>query len=307
MLDYALPVIAAVLLWWASTGVILYLDGLPKATFRWSMLAASVLAGLALWGMASVRDDTTPFGAYAAFAFGLAIWGWQTMTFYMGYITGPRTTPCPPDLTGWARFIAACETNITHELVIVAGALVTIAVVADGSNWIGVWTYLVLWWMHLSGKLNVFLGVRNLAEEFIPDHLGYLRSYMSRKPMNLLFPVSVTVSTVVTAWLVMAAAASPPGSFEAIGCTLLATLMALAVLEHWLLVLPLPSMALWTWSLSSRPDTGSSKHDTSTEVGRTPNTRTIFIVAAQSSAASSADTSKENRRPLKPLFTEVVR
>ena len=43
-------------------------------------------------------------------------------------------------------------------------------------------------------ELNVFLGVRNLNEQFLPKHLRYLGSYLVQKPMNLLFPLSVTVS-----------------------------------------------------------------------------------------------------------------
>lgn len=265
MLEFGLAALAAIVLWWLSTGVIIYLDGLPRGTFRWSMLGASLLGLVALAVMIATRDVATPAGAYLAFTCGLVAWGWQAMSFYMGYITGPRTTPCPTHLAGWARFFAAAETNVTHELVIAAGALVLVALIGDGANQLGLWTYLVLWWMHLSGKLNVFLGVPNLSEEFIPEHLAYLRSYMTRRPMNLLFPVSVTVSTLVTAWLVREALTHPPASYEATAFTLLATLMLLAVLEHWLLVLPLPAMALWTWSLTSRtndhqPDVGAIGH-----------------------------------------------
>lgn len=254
MLEFALAAAAAIALWWASTGVILYLDGLPVSTFRWSMIGGSLLALAAIWGLVASSTEATPAGAYIAFTCGLIAWGWQTMSFYMGYITGPRKTPCPPGLTGLPRFLAAAATNVSHEAAIVAGALLIATLTADAPNQFGLWTYLVLWWMHLSGKLNVYFGVPNLSEEFIPEHLGYLRSYMRKQPMNLLFPVSVTVSTLITAWLAVLAASHPTGSFEAIGNTLLATMMALAVLEHWLLVLPLPAMALWNWSLASRKD-----------------------------------------------------
>lgn len=264
LFEYGLPVLAAILLWWASTGVIIYLDGLPRWTFRWSMLGASIVAIAALYGLAMTRDMATPAGAVIGFSCGLIVWGWQAMTFYMGYITGPRTTPCPPHLNGWRRFLAAAETNITHELAIAAGALLLVSVLADSANQTGLWTYVVLWWMHLSGKLNVFLGVPNLSEEFIPEHLAYLRSYMARRPMNLLFPVSVTISTLVTAWIAQAAMAAPAGSYEAIALTLVGVLMALAVLEHWLLVLPLPAMALWTWSLSSRAIEAPTERRTTT-------------------------------------------
>ena len=51
--------------------------------------------------------------------------------------------------------------------------------------------------MHQSAKLNMFFGVPNLGEEMLPEHLRYLASFMTRRPMNMFFPVSVTVSTIV--------------------------------------------------------------------------------------------------------------
>lgn len=269
MSDIALPVLFALILWWASTGVIMFLDGLPKRTFKWSMIAATALVALCLYRIAATADETTATSAYAAFAYGLIAWGWHAMTFYFGLITGPRRTPCPEGLAGWARFRAASGTSIHHELAIAAGMIVILGLVGDGANATATWTYLVLWWMHMSGKLNVFLGVPNLAEEFIPEHLAYLRSYMRRRPMNLLFPVSVTVSTVITVMLVERAAAAPAGSFEAVQAWLVATLMVLAVLEHWFLVLPLPAMALWSWSLASR-DVPRGEEDQSATPAKPP-------------------------------------
>ena len=40
----------------------------------------------------------------------------------------------------------------------------------------------------------------------------------------------------------------------AVGATLLAALAGLALLEHWLLVLPVPDQALWQWALAPRRD-----------------------------------------------------
>jgi hypothetical protein len=105
--------------------------------------------------------------------------------------------------------------------------------------------------MHESARLNVLLGVQNLSEEFVPEHLAFLRGFLSRKSMNLLFPVSVTVSTVVAVLIVQRAAAAPAG-FETTGLTLLAALLALGILEHWFLVVPLPSGKLWAWSIERR-------------------------------------------------------
>ena len=58
------------------------------------------------------------------------------------------------------------------------------------------WTFIVLWWMHQSARLNVFLGVSNLNAEFLPEHLAHIRSFFRSAPMNLLFPFSVTLSTI---------------------------------------------------------------------------------------------------------------
>ena len=78
--------------------------------------------------------------------------------------------------------------------------------------------------------------------------------------MNLLFPISVTASTILTGMLIGNAAASDALPHEVAGSTFLATLMALAVLEHWFLVLPMPSAELWTWGLASR------KHESEAQV-----------------------------------------
>jgi putative photosynthetic complex assembly protein 2 len=105
--------------------------------------------------------------------------------------------------------------------------------------------------MRLSAKFNVFLGVPNLTEEFLPDGLAFLKSYFRKRPMNLLFPVSITASTIAT-WLLVDQAISGTTGLAVAGFTMLAALMALAVLEHWFLVLPLPVATLWRWGLTSR-------------------------------------------------------
>jgi hypothetical protein len=61
----------------------------------------------------------------------------------------------------------------------------------------------------------------------------------------MFFPFSVTISTVVTALLVQRAVSAGNAQIETIGYTMLATLMALAVVEHWFLVAPMNGNALW--------------------------------------------------------------
>jgi putative photosynthetic complex assembly protein 2 len=250
--EHGLPVLYALFLWWFSTGLILYLDGLPRRTFRWTMLGTTALAALALYGLAVSSSDTTLTGTYVAFTSGLMVWAWHETSFLMGFVTGSRTTPCAHGCRGWRHFVHAVETILYHELAIAASAVAVVALTWGGANQVGTWTFLLLWGMRLSAKLNVFLGVPNLTEEFLPAHLHYLKSFLTKKPMNLLFPVSVTVSTVIAGFLVMQATAAEALLFEAAAFTFLAALMVLAILEHWFLVLPLPDAALWRGALSSR-------------------------------------------------------
>jgi hypothetical protein len=103
--------------------------------------------------------------------------------------------------------------------------------------------------MNLSARLNLFLGVRNLNAEFLPERLGYLACFLRNRRMNPLFPFSVAVAALVTILLARAATGEGVDAHEVAGFTIVTTLMALATLEHGFLMLPLPSAALWAWSL----------------------------------------------------------
>jgi putative photosynthetic complex assembly protein 2 len=253
MILFADASLFALFVWWFSTGAILFLDGLPRRTFKYSMAGATVLAVAALWGLRLSAGDATPHGAFISFACGLSVWAWQEISFYMGIVTGPRKKLCEEGCAGWKHFGHALGVSLWHEISIVLFALVVVAVSWGGANQVGMWTFMVLWWMHESARLNVMLGVRNLNEEFLPDHLFYLRSFLRKRPMNVLFPVSVTVSTAVCAMMLHYALAPGASEFTETGMSLLAAMMALAILEHWFLVLPFPTSILWRWGLASRP------------------------------------------------------
>jgi putative photosynthetic complex assembly protein 2 len=248
---HGIPVLLTLFIWWFSTGVILYLDGLPKRTYRWSFLGTSVIAVAAFAGLIATRDITSVSAAYIAFTCAILIWGWQEMGFLMGYITGTRNAPCPARTTESQRFIFATQAIIYHELALIATGLVIVAFTWGSANQVGGFTYFILWAMRLSAKLNLFLGVRNLYEKFLPDHLKHLESYFKRSAMNLLFPVSVTAASVVAA-ILWNNAISNTNAFDITRDTLLATLLTLAVIEHWFLVLPVPAEAMWNWALGGR-------------------------------------------------------
>jgi putative photosynthetic complex assembly protein 2 len=258
MAAYALPVLFALFVWWFSTGVILYLDGLPRRTFGWSMAGATGLLAAALYGLAIGSGDASVAGAYLAFTCGVLIWGWHEISFLMGFVTGPRTHACPDGCAGWRHFGHGVQAILYHELAILATAAVVVGLTWGGANQVGTWTFMILWGMRLSAKLNLFFGVPNLHHEFLPEHLQYLRSFLNKRPMNLLFPVSVTGSSLIALVVVQGAVAHHASAFQTAGGLLLATLLALAILEHWFLALPLPDAALWRWAMGSRNRTRPS-------------------------------------------------
>ena len=107
---------------------------------------------------------------------------------------------------------------------------------------------MVLWAGRTSAKLNFFLGVRNLGEEFLPARLAYLKSFFRRRAMNPLMPISVGLGLL---WL--AALAWQPGT---LGRVFIVTMLTLAVIEHLVLVLPLPFARLWGWAVTERRAAG---------------------------------------------------
>jgi putative photosynthetic complex assembly protein 2 len=245
----AAAVLYTVFLWWFSTGAILWLDRRPRATFRWSLIAASGLAGLALLGLATSMRDASPTGAVIAFTSALGLWGWHEMTFLMGVIAGPRRTDCPSDAIGWRRFALATSTLIYHEVALVVTAAIIVAVTWMQPNQIGCWTFLILLVCRLSAKLNLFFGVPNFSEEFFPDHLRYMTSYLRKRPMNGLFPVSIFLGLGLAITLGAHALSPAASRFQVIGFSLIFALAALALIEHIFMVVPLPDAALWRWAI----------------------------------------------------------
>ena len=256
MAQYGLPALHGLLIWWFSTGLILFLDGLPRQTFRWTMAFATGVLVASLYGLINSAFDTSVAGAYAAFTYAVLIWGWLEISFYLGYVTGPRTHHCHPGCHGWRHFGHAIQASLYHELAVLLLAGIVISFTWGSPNHFGTWTFVVLWWMHQSARLNVFLGVSNLNAEFLPEHLAHIRSFFHSAPMNLLFPFSVTLSTIGAVLLGQQALLNASDPFRSIGYTLVTTMMVLAILEHWFLVLPISAAkvwnAMWQWSLGSR-------------------------------------------------------
>jgi putative photosynthetic complex assembly protein 2 len=251
MYEYGLPVLYALLVWWLTTGVLLYLHRLPPRTYRWSMLGMTAVAGAALYGHFLVSSQNEVGSAYIAFTCGVILWGWLEMGYFTGLLVGPHSEPCPEGCGGWRRFVLAVRTSLFHEIGIIAMAGILLAAVWNAPNQVGFWSFTVLWLMRWSAKLNLFLGVPNLNEHWLPEHMQFLSTYMVKRPMNLLFPLSVTAATLVLGSLVLLGSADGVAEFDRVGLMLVSSLLALGILEHWFLVLPMSEEALWRWAVRS--------------------------------------------------------
>lgn len=252
MLDLACAFAYALFLWWFGTGAVLYLDRLPRATFRWSMLGATgvLLGGIALVWLSA--PDATRAGAYHAFTGAILVWVWLEMSFYTGWVTGPRRHACAPGCGGVRHFLHALGASLHHEIAIIIGFAIVAAPLIHGPNQVALWSYVAFWAMHESARLNVLLGVRNAGEDLLPAHLAHLRVFLRKRWMNPLFPVSVTLSSAVLALMLRDALDHRASDFEATGLSLIAAVVALGLIEHWFLMLPVPLDRLWHWALGAR-------------------------------------------------------
>jgi putative photosynthetic complex assembly protein 2 len=252
-------VLYTVFLWWFSTGVILWLDRRPRATYRWSLAAGTLIAAVAVGGLLRSMTDASPAGAVTAFTCALAIWGWHELTFLTGLIAGPRRAPCPPGAQGWRRFSLAASTLIYHEIALALTAAAIFAVTWSQPNRVGAWAFAILLASRLSAKLNLFLGVPNFDPGFFPDHLEHLTTYLRRGRTSALFPLSILAGSALVALETAFALRPTASAFETIGVALIFALTALAMLEHAFMVLPVRDAALWRWAAPVRPKTDTSK------------------------------------------------
>lgn len=243
----------ALFLWWFSTGVILMAVRFADNHRRYLGVTITALPMLAMGIMflAYTAPVETPFSVYSAFVGAILVWGWIELAFLTGIITGPNTRKCPHGVPNWERFLRAWGTIAYHEIALLAGLFVVGFMTFHAPNSFGFWTFAVLFFARISAKLNLFLGVQKINTEFLPTPLSHLPSYFRHARMNWLFPVSVTALTFAAAcW--MERIYTSTAQADIIGFSLLAALTALATIEHWLLVLPLPDEKLWRWMLPNK-------------------------------------------------------
>ena len=252
MNDVSVALGFAIFIWWFSTGIVILLNRMSRTAVALSLALSSLLGVASLVGLAHTAQQTGVAGAYCAFTCALLAWGWNELSFLTGWITGPRTTALAQGAVGWPRFVQSVRAVLWHELAILLVGCAIVAITWDEPNQVGTGTYLVLWIMRTSAKLNMFFGVRNLSEEFLPAHLAYLESFFRRRRFNAFFPFAVALASVCLWWLAAYASSPLTSQAQAVGAVLVGTLLALAIIEHLMLVLPLDTTALWRWALRKR-------------------------------------------------------
>jgi putative photosynthetic complex assembly protein 2 len=247
MIDYALPALFAVLVWWAGTGIVLLLDRLPRASAAVTFTLATMLAAGALACIGQTAHDPGVPAAYGGFACAMVLWGWHELAFLSGWVTGPRRQIGTPGARGWRRLSEAVQVLLWHELALLVTLVALWLWIGGRVNPVAAWTFTLLYAMRVSAKLNLYLGVRNLSLDFLPERLGYLGSYFRRRRFNALMPWSLLLGGLAMLWILGDVGLAQPGARAA--RLLLASTLALALVEHLMMVLPLQPSLLWRWAL----------------------------------------------------------
>lgn len=253
---FAIPALVTVLAWWISTGLVLMAarrcpvhQGLGQTRGVWlGGLVAAAGFGIAWW---SSRSDTA-WAALAGFGAAILIWGWIEYAFLTGKVTGTHQKPCPPDARGWNRFFLAAGTVIHHEIILFAAAGALALVSLTGGHATAFWTFAILLVMRLSTKFNLFLGVANFTDGFLPARLGYLKSYFRKRSWNGLMGLSIVGALAISWWWAETALGAPSGTASQFGAALIAVLAFLGLIEHGFLIFPMKESALWRWAMPTQ-------------------------------------------------------
>ena len=116
MAQFVPPVAFVLLVWWTSTGLVLWLVRRSRAALGWSIAAFTVAIGGAAWVLAVTANDKTVAAAYLAFTSAILFWGWAEITFLSGFATGPYPRDCPAECRGMRRFAYALGAILYHRV-----------------------------------------------------------------------------------------------------------------------------------------------------------------------------------------------
>jgi putative photosynthetic complex assembly protein 2 len=243
------PSLIALISWWFGTGIILLLVRLPKewfssARFFWSLISVPAL----FFSFQSMQENSTS-NAYFGFISTIVLWGWHELAFLTGWITGSRKISLDSGLSFLNRFKQSVQVIWHHELALFLNLLLLAAMQVGNPNHTSVCTFGLLWLMRLSSKLNLFFGVPQVGEKYLPTQLVYMGSYFRKQAVGLFFYFSMSIS--VVAWLALVWQAHEGQVAITIHWVLLASLLGLAIIEHILMMIPLSLERVWGWALKN--------------------------------------------------------
>jgi putative photosynthetic complex assembly protein 2 len=247
MQEHALAIVSVIVSWWFSTGIVMLMNGRPPQTFQLSAVVSLVAALCGVAGLVWSSAHATTAAAYVGFGSAILVWAFHELSFLLGLISGPNKAACPPELRGVPRFVAATATLIHHELLLFATLVALVALTWGAPNQVGTLCFAVLWFMRISAKLNLFVGVPHINLEFIPARMRYLTSYFGPARLTLFLPTTLVIAVATSWWLLPLAGPAP------IAATLVGTLLALGVVEHVFLAVPMGDAALWRWASRNAP------------------------------------------------------
>lgn len=249
--DWAAAPLVAVLFaafcWWFGTGALLWLVRRPQAGLARRLIAMSGLLLLSLWAAHASMAERSVGSDYLGFVAVIVMWAWHELAFLSGWLAGPRRQALQPGAQGWPRFLQSVGVLAWHELVLLANFLLLCWLQVGQANHVAICTFGLLWLMRLSAKLNLFIGVPDVGEQFLPLRLAYLGSYFRRGPVGKFYFAAMALAGLSFLWLVQMAQS---GAVQAnTGWVLLATLLGLAIAEHLLMAFPLPMQKFWAWAM----------------------------------------------------------
>jgi putative photosynthetic complex assembly protein 2 len=285
MAAYLAPCVFAAFVWWFATGAVLLLVGLPSRYGALKLVVTLGLIGGAIGGLTFSAAETSVTAAFTAFSSTLLLWAAQEIAFLAGWLTGPRAAGCPREASGIRRLGYALQAILYHEFSLIACGIAVAAICWRAPNQVALWTFASLWVLRQSAKINLFVGVPVTNHEMMPAQVQFLKSYFSRRPVGAFFALSVSFATMVLLLLILRLIDPGATPFEIAGLSLVSTLFALGIVEHWFMLLPLPAITLWGWGLRS-----ASKPETLT-MDQPPPAKTSFIEAHAALSPHPADAS----------------
>jgi putative photosynthetic complex assembly protein 2 len=234
---------AVCIFWWLATGLAFAMRADERARDI-GALAATVLAGIGVWLIATSRRSRTPGAVLAAFLGGALLWGWVSVLFFGGWTTGLAPVTPAGAAGSLPRAVQAIGATLYSDLLglaVVAGVAIA---TFRAPNRTALQTLAVFWVSHQLARINVFAGVPQPGADLLPDRLAYLQMFFGPPHQSMLLYASIVAAAAATAYF-GSQAARAVDAYGRHRLVALATLAGLATFEYVALAVP-AALPLWS-------------------------------------------------------------